>query len=70
MFGTSSVAALKVARGQSRLSCRELREEIGVIPIEFIHIGVFYDPEPSINGDFEYNLYLVTDWSGSPRNLR
>jgi 8-oxo-dGTP pyrophosphatase MutT (NUDIX family) len=48
---------------------RELREEIGVTPTGFIHIAVFHDPKPNVHGDYEYNIYLVTDWIGSPRNL-
>jgi 8-oxo-dGTP diphosphatase len=48
---------------------RELREEIGVIPTSFVRIAMLHDPETGIHGDYEYNIYLVTDWTGSPRNL-
>lgn len=48
---------------------RELKEEIGVTPTNFDLIAVLHDPEPSIHGDYEYNIFLVTEWTGSPRNL-
>lgn len=48
---------------------RELKEEIGVTPIRLIHIAVLHDPKPDIHGDYEYNIYLVTGWIGSPKNL-
>jgi 8-oxo-dGTP diphosphatase len=48
---------------------RELQEEIGVTPTRFTHIATLHDPEPDIHGDYEYHIYLVTDWNGSPRNL-
>jgi 8-oxo-dGTP diphosphatase len=46
---------------------RELREELGVTPTRFVRIAVLQDPDPGI--DYEYHVYLVTDWVGSPRNL-
>jgi 8-oxo-dGTP diphosphatase len=48
---------------------RELREEIGVIPTNFVRIAVFHEPETSIYGDYEYTIYLVTGWTGSIKNL-
>ncbi|MFX1534750.1 MAG: NUDIX hydrolase [Promethearchaeota archaeon] len=48
---------------------RELQEEIGVRPTKFIHLEVLYEPNPEVYGDYEYHIYLVTDWIGSPRNL-
>ncbi len=48
---------------------RELQEEIGIIPNKFIHIAMLEDPVPDIHGDYEYHIYLVTDWTGSPSNL-
>ena len=48
---------------------REFREEIGVIPTEFFHIAVFKDPEPDFHGEYEYHIFVVTDWTGEPRNV-
>lgn len=47
---------------------RELREEIGVTPTSFVQIAVLHDPEPRYQ-DYQYNIYVVTDWTGSPSNL-
>ena len=48
---------------------RELKEELGVTPTKFTHIAVLHEPNADIHGDYEYNIYLVTDWVGTPRNL-
>jgi 8-oxo-dGTP diphosphatase len=48
---------------------RELQEEIGITPSKFFHIAVLQDPDPDIHGDYEYHIYLVTGWIGSPKNL-
>ncbi|MFX1250815.1 MAG: NUDIX hydrolase [Promethearchaeota archaeon] len=48
---------------------RELQEEVGVRPTKFIHLEVLYEPNPEVYGDYEYHVYLVTDWIGSPLNL-
>ena len=48
---------------------RELNEEIGVTPTKIIPIAVLQDPESVIHGDYEYHIYLVTNWIGSPINL-
>jgi 8-oxo-dGTP diphosphatase len=47
---------------------RELREEIGITPTEFTHIAVLSDPESDIHGVYEYHVFMVTEWIGSPRN--
>ena len=54
---------------QEQTLSRELQEEIGVTPTKFIHLSILYDPEPAIHGDYEYHIYVVTDWTGSPINL-
>ncbi len=48
---------------------RELHEEIGIIPNKFVHIAMLEDPDPDIHGDYEYHIYLVTEWTGLPSNL-
>lgn len=48
---------------------RELTEELGVTPININPIGVVHQHEPSRNEDYEYHLYVVTKWSGTPENI-
>ena len=48
---------------------RELEEELGVTPTRFTHLAVLHEPKSDVYGDYEYNIYLVTDWLGTPRNL-
>jgi len=48
---------------------RELKEEIGVTPTRFTRIAVLHEPKADIHGDYEYNVYLVTGWIGTPKNL-
>lgn len=47
---------------------RELKEEIGVTPVNLIHVAVLHESEPAM-GDYEYTIYVVTEWIGSPQNL-
>jgi 8-oxo-dGTP diphosphatase len=60
---------LKESETPEQALSRELKEEIGVTPTTFVLIAVLHDPEPLVHGDYEYNIFLVTDWRGSPRNL-
>jgi 8-oxo-dGTP diphosphatase len=48
---------------------RELKEEIGIIPVAYVHIAILDEPEPTIRGNYQYHIYLVTSWNGSPENL-
>ena len=48
---------------------RELREELGVTPTHSIPIGVFHFSDTSASEDYEYHIYLVTEWRGTPRNI-
>ena len=41
---------------------RELREEIGVTPIQFEHISTLFDS----NNDHTYHVFVVTDWKDEP----
>lgn len=47
---------------------RELNEELGIIPTGFTLLTVLDDPEPQKHGEYEYHLYLVTEWDGIPSN--
>lgn len=47
---------------------RELAEEIGVTLISFSRVAVLYDPDP-IRAEYEYYVYVVTDWTGLPQNV-
>ena len=48
---------------------RELKEELGITLTRFANVTVFHEPNPDIYGDYEYNVYLVIGWSGTPENL-
>lgn len=48
---------------------RELKEEIGITPVSFVHISVLKDSKPNIRENYEIYIYLVTDWKGTPKNL-
>jgi 8-oxo-dGTP diphosphatase len=50
--------------------CRELREELGVVPARFRQIGVFPEPDPEKYGQGEHHVFVVTEWSGTPTNVR
>ena len=45
---------------------RELEEEIGVTPVNFYHVAVLHDSDDE---DYEYHIYVVTEWTGSPQNM-
>lgn len=45
---------------------RELQEEIGVTPVDFIRIAVLHGPGDE---EYEYTIYVVTEWTGSPENM-
>lgn len=46
---------------------RELQEEIGVTPTRFEYIESFSDPNAP--GGYEYRIYAVGEWAGTPENL-
>jgi 8-oxo-dGTP diphosphatase len=48
---------------------RELKEELGVIPLEYRLLAVLPEPKPEIHGEGSHHMYLVTKWHGVPRNL-
>ena len=48
---------------------RELREELGVTPTRFTLIGVLHFSDTSTSEDYEYHIYLVTEWRGTPQNI-
>ena len=49
---------------------REVREEVGVVPIAFRRLASVADPRPDLYGKSEATLYAVTSWTGGePRNL-
>ena len=43
---------------------RELKEEIGVTPVDFSRIAVLHAGDK----EYEYIIYVVTAWTGSPQN--
>ena len=47
-----------------RALLRELQEEINVTPTVFSKLGVLYEPHPSIHGEREYHVYVITEWTG------
>lgn len=58
----------KVEKGESfeQSLIREAKEEIGIIPIEYINVGelIFYDKEEV---GFFVKVYLITEWKGTPK---
>lgn len=48
---------------------RELREEIGIDPIEHRLIGRIADPNAAADDPATYHMYVVTEWRGDPRLL-
>lgn len=49
---------------------RELQEEIGVTPTQFFLLESFDNPELKAYGVHRFYLYVVTSWTGTPRNLQ
>lgn len=49
---------------------RELGEELGIRPIDPVHMTTLPEPNPAMNGHRLYHVYKVTAWSGGiPRRL-
>ena len=48
---------------------RELKDELGITPIEFKHIALLHEPKNSTYGEYDYRILLVTDWLGNATNL-
>jgi 8-oxo-dGTP diphosphatase len=48
---------------------RELRQELGVTPQRFEHIGVFEEPRSQAYGLAQHHVFLVRAWTGVPENL-
>ena len=49
---------------------RELTEELGVVPLQYRLLAVLREPNPEVNKEGSFDIYLVTKWNGIPRNLR
>jgi 8-oxo-dGTP diphosphatase len=47
---------------------RELREELGIIPTQWIHVETFVESVPEHDEEVHYHVYLVLAWSGTPIN--
>jgi 8-oxo-dGTP diphosphatase len=47
---------------------RELYEELGITPIRWEYLTTLAEPDPDQYGPGQYRFYLVTAWSGTPRN--
>ena len=56
---------LKVGETPDQALIRELKEELGIVPIRFELLGVFDELDPAKYGAHQYHVYLVTDWSGT-----
>ena len=62
----------KVEAGETaeQAMIREVREEVGVVPIVFHELASVADPRPDLYGASIATLYAVTSWTGGePRNL-
>lgn len=55
-----------VEKGESLAEAlvRELREEIGVIPIDYEFLGTIADPNTTTDDPVTYHMYAVTGWRG------
>ncbi len=49
---------------------RELQEELGIVPTLWTYWGTLEEPYPEQHGQGLYHIYLVTAWTGTPRNLQ
>jgi 8-oxo-dGTP diphosphatase len=61
----------KIERGETpeQAMIREVREEIGVVPLAFQRLASVADPRPDLYGASVATLYAVTAWAGGePRN--
>jgi 8-oxo-dGTP diphosphatase len=47
---------------------RELREEIGVTPLDWYKLGTLEEPDTR-EGRVTFHVFVVTKWSGEPTNL-
>lgn len=55
-----------VEKGESGAEAlvRELREEVGIAPLNFRLLRSIDDPNTTTDGPVVYHMYLVTDWRG------
>ncbi len=68
--GLWDVIGGRVEEGESLASAleRELREEIGVLPLTQEPLGVIVDDVPRLGGVQHYHMFLVRHWrGGDPR---
>jgi 8-oxo-dGTP diphosphatase len=49
---------------------RELHEELGIVAMRFTEIGAFPEPSPEKHGEGRHHVFVITEWSGTPANLR
>jgi 8-oxo-dGTP diphosphatase len=56
------------AETPERTLCRELPEELDIVPVRYREIGIFPEPNPEKHGPGEHHVFVVTQWSGSPHN--
>ena len=47
---------------------RELKEELGITLIEFNYVTLLHEPKTNLYGEYDYHIYLVTDWFGTVSN--
>ena len=47
---------------------RELREELGIVPTQWMHVETFVESVPEHDEEAHYHVYLVLAWSGTPAN--
>jgi 8-oxo-dGTP diphosphatase len=58
------------AETREQTLCREFQEELGVVPVRYREIGVFPELDAEKHGPGEHHVFVVTEWTGSPRNVR
>ena len=52
-----------------RALIREFLEELGVTPTGYLKIAELDEPNAKKYGHYKHHIYVVSSWSGEPRNL-
>jgi 8-oxo-dGTP pyrophosphatase MutT (NUDIX family) len=50
--------------------CRELVEELNVVPTRFYPMECLDEPNSAQYGEYRYHTYLVLGWEGTPCNMQ
>jgi 8-oxo-dGTP diphosphatase len=60
---------MEPGEGHQQTLIRELQEELGITPTQWIYLETISPSPPTEESDLlKLHLYLVTDWTGTPTN--